>query len=88
MPSRPKRDPDLRILSKDLTTIPLSVILANLRKRDVTLYLPKFTIENNLDLIPTLQDVSEIITFKQILAEQIHLTVTVISVGYREYIQV
>ncbi|XP_076177429.1 uncharacterized protein LOC143151855 [Ptiloglossa arizonensis] len=55
MPNRRQRDPYLRILSKDLATVPVSAILANLKERHVTIYLPKFTIENNLDLIPTLQ---------------------------------
>ena len=45
----------LRILSEDLVTIPVSVILANLRLQDITVHLPKFNIENNLDLVPTLQ---------------------------------
>lgn len=58
MPNRRQRDPYLRILSKDLATVPVSAILANLKERHVTIYLPKFTIENNLDLIPTLQHVS------------------------------
>lgn len=58
MPNEREKDPHLRILSKDLATIPISAILANLRERDVTIYLPKFKIENNLNLMSTLQHVS------------------------------
>ncbi|XP_029038073.2 uncharacterized protein LOC114873665 [Osmia bicornis bicornis] len=56
MPNEREKDPHLRILSKDLATIPISAILANLRERDVTIYLPKFKIENNLNLMSTLQN--------------------------------
>ncbi|KAF3424849.1 hypothetical protein E2986_00965 [Frieseomelitta varia] len=55
MPNSREKDLYLRILSEDLVTIPVSVILANLRLQDITVHLPKFNIENNLDLIPTLQ---------------------------------
>ncbi|XP_043265497.1 uncharacterized protein LOC122405073 isoform X2 [Colletes gigas] len=55
MPTRKESDPYLRILSKDLATVPVSVLLANLKDRDATIYLPKFTIENSLNLVPTLQ---------------------------------
>ncbi|XP_054005650.1 uncharacterized protein LOC128890802 isoform X1 [Hylaeus anthracinus] len=55
MPSKKERDPYLRILSKDLSTVPVSAMLASLKERGVTLYLPKFTIENSLNLVPTLQ---------------------------------
>lgn len=55
MPNSRKKDLHLRILNEDLVTIPISMILANLRLQDITVHLPKFNIENNLDLVPTLQ---------------------------------
>lgn len=60
MPRTREKDPYLRILSEDLANVPVSAILANLKKRDVTLHLPKFTIENSLNLMPALQRVSVI----------------------------
>ena len=56
LPRKREIDPYLRILSKDLATIPVSAIFANLKEKDVTIHLPKFTIESNLNLLPTLQD--------------------------------
>ncbi|XP_076668244.1 uncharacterized protein LOC143368914 [Andrena cerasifolii] len=56
LPRKSGIDPYLRILSTDLATIPVSAIFANLKERDVTIHLPKFTIESNLNLLPTLQD--------------------------------
>lgn len=61
LPRQNETDPYLRILSKDLATIPVSAIFANLKERDVTIHLPKFTIESNLNLLATLQDVSVVI---------------------------
>ncbi|XP_076750870.1 uncharacterized protein LOC143423419 [Xylocopa sonorina] len=55
MPSSREKDPELRILSEDLTTVSVSTILENLKERDVTIHLPKFNIENNLNLIPSLR---------------------------------
>ena len=56
LPRTNETDPYLRILSKDLATVPVSAIFANLKERDVTIHLPKFTIESNLNLLTTLQD--------------------------------
>lgn len=61
MPRSRKNDPYLRILSDDLITVPVSAILANLKKQDITIHLPKFNIENNLDLVPTLRHVCNIV---------------------------
>ncbi|KAK1136414.1 hypothetical protein K0M31_000972 [Melipona bicolor] len=55
MPNSRGKDLHLQILSEDLVAIPVSVILANLRLQDITVHLPKFNIENNLDVVPTLQ---------------------------------
>ncbi|XP_033314153.1 uncharacterized protein LOC117213042 [Bombus bifarius] len=55
MPRSRENDPYLRILSDDLITVPVSAILANLKKQDITIHLPKFNIENNLNLVPTLR---------------------------------
>ncbi|KOC68055.1 Serine proteinase inhibitor A3K, partial [Habropoda laboriosa] len=54
MPDTREKDPYLRILSEDLTTLPISTILANLKMRDIMIHVPKFSIENNLNLIPAL----------------------------------
>ena len=48
----------LHILSKDLSYIPVSVILKSLRVTEVLLQIPKFSIENKLDLRPALERVS------------------------------
>ncbi|CAK9799548.1 Serine protease inhibitor 2 [Anthophora plagiata] len=55
MPNTREKDPYLKILSEDLTSVPISAILANLKIRDVTIHIPKFSIESNLNLLPTLQ---------------------------------
>ncbi|XP_017889133.1 uncharacterized protein LOC108630369 [Ceratina calcarata] len=55
MPKRRENDPYLRILSEDLVTVPVSAILASLKRRDVTVHLPKFKIESNFNLEPTLK---------------------------------
>lgn len=57
MPSSRGKDSYLRILSEDLITVSVSAILASLEKRDVTIHLPKFNIEKDLNLVPTLQHV-------------------------------
>lgn len=61
MPRSRENDPYLRILSDDLITVPVSAILANLKKQDITIHLPKFNIENNLNLVPTLRHVCIIV---------------------------
>ncbi|KZC12911.1 Serpin I2, partial [Dufourea novaeangliae] len=55
IPSKRERDPYLRILSRDLATVPVSAIIASLKETRITIHLPKFSIENSLDLVPTLQ---------------------------------
>nr|XP_033341228.1 uncharacterized protein LOC117229129 isoform X1 [Megalopta genalis] len=55
MPNKREKDPYLQVLSKDLSTVPVSAILANLKERSIKIYMPKFSIENTLNLVPTLQ---------------------------------
>ncbi|XP_033208177.1 uncharacterized protein LOC117167393 isoform X2 [Belonocnema kinseyi] len=45
----------LHILSKDLSYIPVSVLLKSLRETEVLLQIPRFSIENKLDLRPALE---------------------------------
>ncbi|XP_078048836.1 uncharacterized protein LOC144476110 isoform X2 [Augochlora pura] len=55
MPNKREKDPYLQILSRDLSTVPVSAILANLKERSINIHLPKFSIENTLNLMPTIQ---------------------------------
>lgn len=55
MPNKREKDPYLRALSKDLSTVPVSAILASLKERTINIHLPKFTIQNTLNLVPALQ---------------------------------
>ncbi|KAK2576905.1 hypothetical protein KPH14_005528 [Odynerus spinipes] len=55
LPSNEKTDPYLQILSKDLSYIPMSSLLANLETSEINLILPKFSIESKLDLRPVLE---------------------------------
>lgn len=55
MPANRDRDSYLKVLSKDLSTVPVSAILASLKERRIKVHLPKFSIENTLNLVPTLQ---------------------------------
>ncbi|XP_031847109.2 uncharacterized protein LOC116433298 [Nomia melanderi] len=54
-PNKRNKDRYLRILSRDLVTVPVSVLLSSLMERSVTIHVPKFSIENNLNVVPTLQ---------------------------------
>ncbi|CAL7946686.1 unnamed protein product [Xylocopa violacea] len=85
MPSSREKDPELRILSEDLTTVPVSAILENLKERDVTIYLPKFNIENNLNLISSLQRLG----IKNIFQSNANLTkmITTDSVYVTNFVQ-
>lgn len=55
MPNKRNKDPYLQVLSKDLSTVPVSAILANLKERSINIHLPKFSIENTLNLVPIIQ---------------------------------
>ncbi|XP_076279491.1 uncharacterized protein LOC143208714 isoform X2 [Lasioglossum baleicum] len=55
MPNKREKDPYLRALSKDLSTVPVSAIFASLKERNINIHLPKFTIQNTLNLVPALQ---------------------------------
>lgn len=55
LPNNEKTDPHLQILSKDLSYIAISALLANLETSNVNVILPKFTIESKLDLRPALE---------------------------------
>ena len=70
----------LHILSKDLSYIPVSVLLKSLRETEMLLQVPRFSIENKLDLRPALERVSLISVFiliinnflKQIFSEKLN----------------
>lgn len=47
----------LQILSKDLSYIPISTLFKNLRTTEILLQLPRFSIENKLDLRSALEHV-------------------------------
>ncbi|KAL2735249.1 antithrombin-III-like isoform X2 [Vespula squamosa] len=55
LPNNHDLDPYLQILSKDLSYIPMSALLANLYISEVNLILPKFSIESKLDLRSALE---------------------------------
>ncbi|XP_076659072.1 uncharacterized protein LOC143362614 [Halictus rubicundus] len=55
IPTKREKDPYLRVLSKDLSTVPVSAILASLKENNIKIHLPKFSIENTLNLVPALQ---------------------------------
>lgn len=58
LPNNHELDSNLQILSKDLSYVPMSALLANLQVTEVNLILPKFSIENKLDLRFALEHVS------------------------------
>ncbi|XP_015190926.1 PREDICTED: uncharacterized protein LOC107074206 [Polistes dominula] len=50
LPNNKEIDPNLTILSKDLSYVSISALLANIYLTEVNLIIPKFSIENKLDL--------------------------------------
>lgn len=58
LPSNPGSDPYLQTLSKDLSYVPVSVLLANLMETEMLLAIPRFSIENKVDLQAPLMRVS------------------------------
>lgn len=72
LPNNHELDPNLQILSKDLSYIPMSALLANLHAMEVNLILPKFSIENKLDLRFALE----------------HVSVTIICLNYMNFFNI
>ncbi|XP_047350131.1 uncharacterized protein LOC124949306 [Vespa velutina] len=64
LPNNHELDPNLQILSKDLSYIPMSALIANLYPTEVNLILPKFSIENKLDLRFALEHMGVYTMFK------------------------
>ncbi|KAI4504439.1 hypothetical protein M0802_000910 [Mischocyttarus mexicanus] len=54
LPTNKELDPNLTLLSKDLSYVSMSALLANLYLTEVNVIIPKFSIENKLDLKSTL----------------------------------
>ncbi|XP_066582525.1 uncharacterized protein [Prorops nasuta] len=54
LPSQRENHQSLQILSRDLSYMPISVLLSSLEETEVLVWLPKFSIESKLDLKPAL----------------------------------
>ncbi|XP_011879335.1 PREDICTED: uncharacterized protein LOC105568344 [Vollenhovia emeryi] len=54
LPAHEESDPDLQILSKDLSYVPMKTLLTSLNETEMVLSIPRFSIESKLDLRPPL----------------------------------
>lgn len=50
LPSNEGTDPHLKILSKDVSYVPLRTMLSQLSETELVLSIPRFSIENEIDL--------------------------------------